>query len=1501
MKNRYKVVISNRIFYKEIELPSDKTQYSIGTAINCDYRLHKELFFSDIRLNFVNSNGVWSLMCSDNIYITMGDSRRLFTKELKYGDSFTINYQDTDSEAFDVEFLIAFDSKRIRYERKIHIAGIEKITIGDGDDCNIIISGELVQNDRIELIRIANGFDVNIISSKYGIRRNGNKMLLHEKIRYGDFIAISNFSFCIRRDTIWTEVIPNCQISGLEYSDYNRLNNYPKFARNTRTKYVIDTAEIEILDPPAKPQKQKTNIIMTLLPALSMLIVSGVMAYMGGATMIIFSGVSAIMAVVTAVVGIFQGKKEYKESLIKRKEEYEKYIENKKIEIEGARQEELVKLNEIYYSMDDNIKHLTKFSGLLFDRCREDIDFLHVRLGSGNVEAKKKIQYKHQEKLEIDDELAEIPEKICKDYGEIANAPIVCNLNSANAVGIIGNDAFRYEIFKTMVIDLCARHYYRDVKLFFIAEEKNNNLFYQFRYLPYLSNDELDRRNVTCDEESRKVLFEYLYNKLTYRKVNRGYDVNFIVFLYDACGFMSHPVSKFINEANELGVTFVFFSNAREAIPQGCKYLIEGKNDSLASITDTDDISSKKYFEYVKVDDKTTSSIVKVLAPVKSEEVSLEGSLTKNITLFELLNIMGVEDLDIRSRWQNSMVYKSMSVPLGVSKTGIVYLDLHDKAHGPHGLVAGTTGSGKSEILQSYILSVATYFHPYEIAFLIIDFKGGGMVNQFKNLPHLLGAITNIDGKEINRSLKSIKAELQKRQRLFADAEVNHIDKYIKKYKNHEVSIPLPHLVIIVDEFAELKAEQPDFMKELISAARIGRSLGVHLILATQKPAGQVDDQIWSNSRFKLCLKVQGPEDSNEVLKSPLASEIKEPGRAYLQVGNNEIFELFQSAYSGAHEKDAENQIHEYKLWEIGLSGKKKLIFEQKKSKINSGGRNQLEAIVDYVNNYCLKNDIAKLPNICMQSLKDIIPFSETEFDLKNSNIEIGIYDDPDNQYQGKMFLDIDNKHTFIVGSAQYGKTNLLQLIIREIALKKNVSKANIYVLDFGSMVLKNFEKLNHVGGVICSSDDEKFRNFMKLMSEEITLRKEKLLSVGVSSYSAYSEAGYNDLPHVYVLVDNMTALMELYLQDDDTFLAIIREGLAVGISCVVVNSQTSGISYRYLSNFANKIALYNNDSNEYGNLFDHVTIKPDDKPGRCIFEFNKNLLECQTFLAFNGEKEIDRANAIKEFIEKVNQNNKGLFAKPIPYIPGVLLRSDLEGKYASTVKEYAIPIGLTYSDVEPYYLDLSQLGSIGICGKENKGHFNFISNVIWMLNENRKEYPAKVWIFDDITRKYKDLKDMDIVENYTVDTESVIDTIAAWHELLEERYQNMIMEQENNSNELLLLVIQNNDIAKKIYEDMDAMNKYIDIIDRYKGLNAGIIFANYGNTGISYDAPEPIRRIKQDRHLLYFEDLDNLKVFDVSYEDIKANKKKLQRGDAYLIDDDQVIKLKLQKSDYVG
>lgn len=758
-------------------------------------------------------------------------------------------------------------------------------------------------------------------------------------------------------------------------------------------------------------------------------------------------------------------------------------------------------------------------------------------------------------------------------------------------------------------------------------------------------------------------------------------------------------------------------------------------------------------------------------------------------------------------------------------------------------------------------------------------------------VPHLLGAITNIDGKEIDRSLKSIKAELQKRQYLFAEAEVNHIDKYIQKYKAGEVLEPLPHLIIIVDEFAELKAEQPDFMKELISAARIGRSLGVHLILATQKPAGQVDEQIWSNSRFKLCLKVQGPEDSNEVLKSPLAAEIKEPGRAYFQVGNNEIFELFQSAYSGAPAQSDDADVKEYCIYELELSGKKKKVFEQKRKKGDERGKNQLEAIVDHVAKYCEQMGINPLPNICIKALEAKIIYEEQ---VDSRQYFLGIYDDPDNQYQGEMSIDIDNKNTFIVGSSQYGKTNILQLLIRQIASKKKANEAQIYILDFGSLVLKNFEELCHVGGVVCPTDDEKLKNLFKLLQDELTLRREKMVSVGVSSFSSYIEAGYNDMPHIYIFVDNMTALMELYLENDETFLGIIREGIAVGISVIIANSQTNGIGYRYLSNFGNKIALFCNDSNEYGNVFDHVDLKPEDLPGRAIVEFDKRTLECQTYLAFEGEKEIDRVMAIRTFVQETNKLNPGISAKQIPYIPSILKKEQLENEYGVFPQEYRYPIGLSYNEVSPFEIDFSNIGAIGICGKETQIHIDFVTDILKQMCDRRNEYPVRVCIFDDVKRGFKGCKELSIVSTYTITTEPVIDLLNEWSFILQTRYQKMIDEDESQSDDLLLLVINNNDVAKVIYEDMDAMNQYTDMISRYKNLKVGVIFTNYENVNVSYDAPEPIRNIKQERHLLYFDDLDNLKVFDVAYEDMKANKKRLQLNDAYYIKDNSVVKVKL-------
>lgn len=247
-------------------------------------------------------------------------------------------------------------------------------------------------------------------------------------------------------------------------------------------------------------------------------------------------------------------------------------------------------------------------------------------------------------------------------------------------------------------------------------------------------------------------------------------------------------------------------------------------------------------FHFDPYEEEAAEASMKQLSNISLKMVSQAFSLPKTITFLEMYGVGRVEHLNPLKRWQDNNPVKSLAAPVGVGTDGQLFqLDLHEKFQGPHGLVAGMTGSGKSEFIITYILSMAVSYHPEEVAFVLIDYKGGGLTGAFEDkergihLPHLVGTITNLDGSAIQRSLMSIESELKRRQSLFNAAKsaagegTMDIYSYQKLYRAKKVAEPLPHLFIISDEFAELKKQQPEFMDQLISAARIGRSLGVHL------------------------------------------------------------------------------------------------------------------------------------------------------------------------------------------------------------------------------------------------------------------------------------------------------------------------------------------------------------------------------------------------------------------------------------------------------------------------------------------------------------------------------------------------------------------------------------------------------------------------------------------------------------------------------------------------
>lgn len=1509
----YKAVVFGKNLYQEIALQGDyKNQVVLGTTGRSKIRFDSHRFFEDFEIELFCDGDKWRISCSGNIYIESDSVLKLYSKELSHGDEVEIRYESSKAPLFKISFTIDFDEVCSDYNKVYDISTVSSMEIGGTDYCTIKINNELAGDDYIVLTRQGEEFIVDDSHTKYGIYINGFKNKENiAVIQNYDFFMLDGASFYLRDNRLYTDSGKNGTQSKLKCTyaaEQKGAMEYPHFRKNVRIHRIVPDKTIKILPPEPKPEKKDENFAITLLPTLisfaAMLVLRSMMR--GNKMFVIYCAITMGMGIVTSIISHINSKKQYRKDVDTRKNEYTEYLKKKEKEIVNARKQEKEILEDIYIDSDTEMAQIMSFDRKLFERDMSDDDYLIVRLGSGKVKAGCSIEITEKECIKSGDPLSELPELLAGEYEYISEAPVIVDLKKCNGVGIVGSSEAQYNMLKLITMDMAARQYFEDVKFYYIFDEVNENIFSNLRWLQNIYLSDAPVRNMVYEEQGKKIVLEYLYSELSRRESMNQDELkslrNHVVFVYSADAFFVHPISQYIRQAKKLKFTFIFFDERREFIPQYADKLIILDTPNSGVLIDAENSDIRENFVFETLDDENLKKAVLRLGCIQIQSVNLESKLTKSISLFKLLNIMSVSDMNLGERWHTSKIYESMAAPLGVMANGnILSLDLHEKKHGPHGLVAGTTGSGKSEILQSYILSMASLYHPYDVGFVIIDFKGGGMVNQFKDLPHLIGSITNIDGREIERSLLSIKAELKKRQTIFADAGVNHIDAYIKLFKKGEVKVPLPHLILIVDEFAELKREQPDFMKELVSTARIGRSLGVHLILATQKPSGVVDDQIWSNSKFRLCLKVQNKNDSNEVLKSPVAAEIKEPGRAYLQVGNNELFELFQSAYSGLGvDEEHTGKEREYKIYEINLAGMRKTIFEQKKKK-NEEADTQLEALVKYINSYCETNEIKKLPGICMPSLENHICYDGKCYDFEgNVGVALGIYDDPSQQLQETVLLNITHNHTFIVGSAQYGKTNILQLIIKQLAMHYSPEDVNVYMIDFASKALKIFDSLAHIGGVILISDEEKMENFFRLMSEEIQQRKDKLASIGISSYSAYREAGYTDMAQIVILIDNFNAVKEIFLSKEDKLLPICREGLSVGVSIICTDIQNSGIGYKYMSTFSQKIALFCNNDGEYSSLFGTCRIKNRNIPGRGIVEIDKQLYEFQAYLAFEGEKEIDRVNEIKDFIKKTNDLYPDLRAKRIPEIPELFSLTYAKANYPKLLNiPYQVLYGINYRNATPELLDMRKITAVGIVGRNGMGRCNIVKVILDSLENNCDNAPVDIYIIDNYEKRFITYSNHKCVKRYTCDSEDIefiLEEIEAYASELKEN----ITDNPDvlNTAPLKLILLQNKDAVEAIQGNKKSMERFRNITGKYKEFKICFVIGNVDNVSVPFSGAEVYKYLKDSQSYIILDDLKNFRIFDMPVPVKKAFEKNINTGEGYYCGSGIVKKLKFLKAE---
>lgn len=901
--------------------------------------LSKDIFVleRDIELQLEVIENQWHFLVSDYYKIESAVDRADYIGiDLKDKDLLTVLLPGGET----ISVMVDEMESSFRVFEKYDVRDITDVTIGNAEKNDIqyntrnLISREHAviskrQGQYIIEDRSANGIFVN------SVRVVGSRQLVFGDcihifglclVFLGDVLAVNNYAENVKINA--QKLVPYKEAP---HSVLPRLEERRKkviYHRSPRQIYKIDKDTVEIEAPPSPKTLNKKPIGMLIGPsmtmALPMLLGCGLAIYGNKASgntgsAFMYTGLvtaisSAVIGTIWALLNLYFDKKKNREEELHRFEAYGEYLIKCANQIKEKYEKNANSLRTMYLSAEECCRYNAS-NALLWNRNVNHADFLSHRLGIGSMPFQVKVNVPKEKFTLINDSLAEKPAMIQQSYKQLHEVPICVDLLAHRMVGIVGGRKKQgaIEVMHNLVAQIAASNCYTDVKMAFIYDESaDESASWEYlKWFPHVWAEDKKTRFVARNKtEAGDVLYEItrvLRTRAENRAAHTGFDKEkvscpqYVLFVADAQLLEGELIAKYITDEENRDLVTVFLTDTYENLPNACDYIIQNDEHFQGMYGIDEDVDERVVVQFDRIADRQLELLARTLADIEVRETGSGGDIPSALTFFEMYDIRRPEELHVLDKWRKNRTYDNMKALVGQKAGGTPwYLDIHEKYHGPHGLIAGTTGSGKSETLQTYILSLALNFSPDDVGFFIIDYKGGGMANLFDGLPHMIGQISNLSGNQVKRAMVSIKSENKRRQRIFNEHGVNNINLYTRMYKNNEAVLPVPHMFIIIDEFAELKREEPDFMRELISVAQVGRSLGVHLILATQKPSGTVDDNIWSNSKFRLCLRVQDRQDSNDMLHRPDAAYITQAGRCYMQVGNDELFELFQSGYSGA-------------------------------------------------------------------------------------------------------------------------------------------------------------------------------------------------------------------------------------------------------------------------------------------------------------------------------------------------------------------------------------------------------------------------------------------------------------------------------------------------------------------------------------------------------------------------------------------------------------------------